>query len=106
MLLPRYSLRTTLLGTTGFAVFFLVVGQAVRGRPWAIVISVAVASLVLIFAFHAMLFILSTIFARLVGTQQLPARTFQGGVQSSSDQQSPPPLDDSPTDDRTDSAIS
>ena len=90
MLLPRYSLRTTLLGITGFAFFFVVLGQAVRGAPWAVVISVACVSLMLIFVFHALLYVVATVFARLVGTQQQPARTFQGGMQLSSDEQSPP----------------
>lgn len=93
MLLPRFSLRTTLLGTTAFALFFLVLGQAFREKPWAIVIAVAVISLALILIIHALLYIFSQFLARLVGTKQLPARTFQGGVQSSSDEQSPPALE-------------
>jgi len=95
MLLPRYSLRTTLYGITGCAVFFPILGQAVRGRPWAIVISVAVASLLMLLLFHALLYVLSAGLARLVGSEYTPARTSRGGVQLSSVEQKPPQRDDS-----------
>ena len=93
MLLPRYSLRTSLLGLTTCAVFSLVLGQAVQGRPWAIVVAVAVASLLLLLLFHALLYLISAALSRLVGEQQLDARTSRGGVQSYSDPQSPPSPD-------------
>jgi len=88
MLLPRYSLRTTLLGITSCALLFVVLGQALRGRPWAIVISVAVVSLLVTLLFHAALYLVSSFFSHLVGSQEFSARTSQGGVQSSSDQPS------------------
>ncbi len=94
MLLPRYSLRTTLIATTVCALFFVVLGQAVHGQPWAIVISVAVLALVVTLLIHALLFLITTVLARLVGTQTLPAHTSRGGVQSPLDQPSPPILSD------------
>jgi len=81
MLIPRYSLKTSLIGITACAVFFLVVGKAFQGRSWAIVATVAVISLLVTLLFHAVLFLVSTLLSRFVGTQQLPARTSQGGVQ-------------------------
>jgi hypothetical protein len=82
MLLPRYSLRTVLWGITCCAVFFLIVGQAWRGRGWAIVISVSLASLVVTLIFHAFCFGLISALSQLVGTQLLPARTSRGGLQA------------------------
>ena len=90
MLLPRFSLRTTLIGVSSCAVFFLVLGQAVQGSPWAIVISISVACLAVLLVFHALLYFVSATLARLVGAQQLPARTSRGGLQSNPDEQSPP----------------
>ncbi len=90
MLLPRYSLRTILLGVTSCAVFFLVLGQAVQGRPWAIVVSVGVVSLAVTLLFHAALYLFSSAMARLVGVRQLSARTSRGGLQSAPDIQVPP----------------
>ena len=94
MLLPRYSLRTTLIAVTACAVFSLVVGQAVRGQMWAVVIAVGVASILVTLIVHALLFLMTAGLTRLVGSQQLPARTSRGGVQSTPDQQSPPPLNE------------
>jgi hypothetical protein len=94
MLIPRFSLRTTLILISGCAIFFLILGQAVQGSGWAIVVSMTVASLVATLLLHATLFVLSSALARLVGAEHLPARTSRGGVQLTSDQQAPPPTDD------------
>ncbi len=94
MLLPRYSLRTTLLVTTVCALFFVVLGQAVHGRPWAIVVSVAVVSLLVTLLVHALLYFITTVLSRLVGSQPLPAHTSRGGVQSTVDQPSAVELED------------
>lgn len=94
MLIPRFSLRTTLILISGCAIFFLVLGQAVQGSAWAIVVSMAVISLIVTLLFHATLFFVSTALARLVGTEQMPARTSSGGVQLTPDQKAPPPSDD------------
>ncbi|NOZ38781.1 MAG: hypothetical protein GXP24_00970 [Planctomycetes bacterium] len=95
MLLPRYSLRTTLIATSGCAVFFVVLGQAVHGQPWAIVVSVAVVSLVVMLLVHALLYLITAAFSRFVGTEQLPAHTSRGGVQTTLEQPSTPKPDDS-----------
>ena len=93
MLIPRFSLRTTLILISGCAIFFLVLGQAVQGRGWAIVVSVAMVSLLVTLVFHAALFVVSSTLARMVGTEQLPARTSRGGVQLTPDEQAPVPSD-------------
>ncbi len=99
MLLPRYSIRTTLIATTCCAVFFLVLGQAMRERPWAIVISVAISSLLATLIVHAMLFLTTAAMTRLVGSRQQPAHTSRGGVQTTLDQTLPPPTDNSTSND-------
>jgi len=96
MLLPRFSLRTILVGLTPCAIFSLALGQAVQGEPWAIVVSVAVASLLLLLVFHGLLYLLSAALARLVGTQALSARTSRGGVQIDSQHHTIPGPDTSP----------
>ena len=90
MLLPRYSLRATVFGVTGCAVFFFVVGQAFRGQGWALVTSVTAACLVGTLVFHGLSFVLSCLLARLVGSGQLSAHTRQGGVQATADQRVQP----------------
>lgn len=94
MLLPRYSLRTTLIAITCCAFFFVVLGQAVHGEPWAIVVSVAAVSLFAALLVHALLYLVTSALSRLVGSQQLPAHTSRGGVQSNLDQPSAPVPDD------------
>ena len=94
MLLPRFSLRTTLIGVTVSALFFLIAGQALRGHSWAIVITVGVVGLLTTFVFHAGLYALTSALSRIVGTQETPALTSQGGLQANSDQQLPPELED------------
>ncbi len=84
MLIPRFSLRTTWLGVTVCSVFFVIVGYAYRGEAWAVVIAVAVLSIFVTLAIHAIFYALVTAFGRIVGAQISPARTSQGGVQSSS----------------------
>ncbi len=96
MLLPRYSLRTTLIATTGCVFFFVVLGQAVHGQPWAIVVSVAGLSLLAALVIHALLFLITIAMSRLVGSDQLSAHTSRGGLQSNLDQPLPPKADDSP----------
>jgi len=71
------------------AVFFVIAGYAYRGYAWAIVITVAVFSIFVTLAIHASFFGLVTVFGRIVGAQISPARTSQGGMQSSTDEQVP-----------------
>ncbi|MEM8944036.1 MAG: hypothetical protein AAGD11_02555 [Planctomycetota bacterium] len=90
MLFPRFSLRTILIAVSTCAVFSIVLGQAVRGEGWAIVVSVSVVSLCVILAFHAIVYLLSAGFTRLLTAQHTPAKTSRGGIQSTPDQQSAP----------------
>jgi len=87
MLIPRFSLRTTWLMVTVSAVFFVIAGSAYRGSAWAVVITVAVVSLFVTLAVHAVFYGLVTAFGKIVGAKISPARTSQGGMQSSTDEQ-------------------
>lgn len=57
-LIPQFTLRRLLLLMGVSSIFFLVLGNAVAGRPWAIAISLGVASLVAAFAVYAATFFL------------------------------------------------
>jgi len=94
MLLPRYSLRTTLIGVTVCAVLFLIAGEALQGHAWAIVITVTVVCILGMFAVHASLYLLASSLGKIIGVPISPARTNQGGMQTSSDQQFPPTFDE------------
>ena len=96
MLFPSYSLRTVLLGITGSAVFFLIAAQALLGHAWAIVITAGGIGLIATLFFHAAMNVLTSLLSKIVGTQETPAMTSQGGLQASSDLQSPPGLNDRP----------
>jgi len=87
MLIPRFSLRTTLLGMSICAVFSVIAGSAYRGHAWAVVITVAVLSLLVTLAVHAVFYALVSAFGKIVGAKISPARTSQGGMQSSTDDQ-------------------
>lgn len=86
MLIPRFSLRATLIGVTASAFFFLILGIAVRGHAWAMGITVAVASVFAAFVIHACFFVLACRLGQLMGAQLAPARTNQGGIQTSTDE--------------------
>ena len=45
MLIPQFSIRSLLIVTTISAVFFSIVGMAVRGSTWAMGVSAGVVSL-------------------------------------------------------------
>lgn len=85
MLIPRFSLRTSLILLTVCAFFFLVVGRATRGDAWAIVITFAVLSVFVALAVQAMFYLLARAFGKIIGAQISPAKTSQGGIQSSTD---------------------
>lgn len=87
MILPRFTLRTTILGVTLAALFSLVLVRADAGDTWAIAASVAVASLVVIVLVHACLYVVIAATSRVLGTHSFPARTRQGGVQLGPDEQ-------------------
>src|SRR5262245_24014705 len=56
MLLPRFSIRTFLIATAGFAVVFLIVGAAVRGGTWGWGVTIGIASLAVTALVHAAYF--------------------------------------------------
>ena len=80
MLLPRFSLRLTLVVLTGAACFFLVVAQAARGSVWAVGVAVAVGSVLAALATYALFFFACTLFGRLVGIEEIVAKTSRGAV--------------------------
>ena len=90
MLIPQFSLRTTLKVLTACAVLFLIAGQAVQGHAWAVGVTVAVLSVLGTLVVHAVFYGLTAWLSRLIGVQQLPARTSQGGLQLSPDLRQPP----------------
>ncbi len=87
MILPRFTLRATIVAVTFVAIFSLVLVRAQAGDTWAVAASMAVFSLLVIVLVHGCLYILISATARGIGTQALPARTRQGGVQLSPDEQ-------------------
>ncbi|HUY31985.1 MAG TPA: hypothetical protein VMV69_04330 [Pirellulales bacterium] len=66
MLIPQFSLRWVLAVTAACAVFSLILASALRGSPWAIALSVGVASLVVMLAFHGAVFFGVWLFSLLV----------------------------------------
>lgn len=94
MFLPRYSLRTTLIGVSICAVFFLIASEAIQGKSWAVVITVTVVSVLGIFVVHAGLYLLAFSLGKIIGVPLSPARTNQGGIQTSTEQQIPPMFDE------------
>ena len=85
MLIPRFSLRTTMKWVTACAFLFLVLGQAVRGEAWAVGITVVVLSLVITLAVHACFFALALLAMKWLGTEPSPAHTSRGGLRLSAD---------------------
>lgn len=65
MLVPRFSIRTILIATVGFALLFLVAGTAYRGQTWGWAVVIGVASLVVTALVHAGLFGVAWLFGRL-----------------------------------------
>ena len=90
MLIPQFSLRTTLKLVTICAVLFLISGRAVQGHAWAVGVMVAVLSVLGTLIVHAIFYGLTTWLSRILGVQQSPARTSQGGLQLSPDLCQPP----------------
>jgi hypothetical protein len=84
MLLPRFSLRTLLVVITGVAIVSLFAGQALGGRVWAVGLTVAAVSVPAALAVQAVFFLVCSYFARLLGAQEVVARTSRGGVERSS----------------------
>ena len=80
MLIPRFTIRGLLLLMTVSSFFFLILTFAVRGRVWAIAVSVGVASLLLAFLGYAAVFgvayLVASIANLLRGTAAGPATPF------------------------------
>lgn len=69
MIMPRFTIRTGLAIVTGCALFFVVVGVALRGEGWAWGIAIAVISLLITLLVHAAWFGLVTSSAGLASPQ-------------------------------------
>ena len=90
MLLPRFSLKTILAVLSACTVIFVIAGQAYQGKAWAAGVTIALASIPICLLVHAMFYGIVGLFARVVSPQQVPARTSQGGIQRSPDEQVEP----------------
>ena len=64
-LIPQYSIRWLLAVMTAGAVVFSIFGLAVRGKPWAMGVSIAIVSLGVLFLAHALFFGLVWLFSLL-----------------------------------------
>ena len=95
MLIPQFSLRWLLAVVTVAAGVFSVVGLGVRGNLWAAAVTIGMASLVLLMAVCAMLFVLVWVVAALMGGAarrgRSPFRPLPVGVGFPSGTIGPPP---------------
>jgi len=73
MLIPQFSLRWVLAVTAVCAVFSLILAMALRGSPWAIALSIGVASLVVTLAVHGAVFFGVWLFSLLVPRRRAAA---------------------------------
>jgi len=64
-LIPQYSIRWLLAVMTACALVFSIFGLAVRGKPWAMGVSIAIVSLGVLFVVHALFFGLVWLFSLL-----------------------------------------
>ena len=69
MIMPRFTIRTGLVGVTFCALVFVVAGMALRGETWAWGITIGLVSLLVTLAVHAAWFGLVWTFARLPAAQ-------------------------------------
>jgi len=81
MIMPRFTIRTALVGLTFCALAFVVVGMAVRGETWAWGITIGLVSLVITLLVHAAWFGLVWTFARLPAAPALPAHAVVAATQ-------------------------
>ncbi len=86
MLIPRFSLLHLLVITTASAVFCYIIAMATRGHQWAMAISLAIGSVLLVFVFHAGIFGIAWLLS-LVGRVFMP----RAKVTSPFANASPPP---------------
>ncbi|MEX0643436.1 MAG: hypothetical protein WD468_12080 [Pirellulales bacterium] len=78
MIVPRFTIRTALIGVTICAMVFVIVGMAVRGESWAWGITIGIISLVVTMFVHAAWFGLVSMFARVPAAQPVPVATTIG----------------------------
>ncbi len=84
MLIPRFSLQQLLVITTASSIFFYAITMATRGHQWALAVSMAIGSVLLVLVVHTSAFVIAWLLAlvgRLFPTTQF-GRTFartQGG---------------------------
>ena len=81
MFIPRFSLRTILWIVTICAVIFVINVSALQGKVWAIVVSVAILSVPVVAVFYALFFVGTLAMGHFLGTEELIARTSQGGIE-------------------------
>ncbi len=67
MLIPRFSLRQLLAVTTACALFFYTVAMATRGHQWAIAISLAISSVLLVLVAYAGVFLVAWVLTLIGG---------------------------------------
>ncbi|MAT69771.1 MAG: hypothetical protein CMJ58_09625 [Planctomycetaceae bacterium] len=79
-LLPRFSLRLALIVLTGAAFFFVLVGKGLGGWAWAIGVTVGAASILAALATHFLFAAAFTGLGRVLGADEIVARTSQGGL--------------------------
>lgn len=79
MLIPQFSVRWLLALVAVCALLFWVFSQALAGTSWAVGISVAVISLIVIFCVHAVFFWLTWLLAVLLGQFKRPRPRYTEG---------------------------
>jgi hypothetical protein len=67
MLIPRFSLRLILSAVTALCFFFLVLSAAYRGQTWAIAVSIAAGTALLMLLIYAGLFLLAWLLSWISG---------------------------------------
>lgn len=70
MMVPRFSIRRALLAMVMAGLFFATAALAVQGRLWAIAITAALLSLLLVFAIHAISYLCATLIAACLPKRQ------------------------------------
>lgn len=73
MIMPRFTIRTGLVGVAVCALIFLVAGMAVRGNMWAWGITIAMISLVVTTLVHAMWYGLAWMLSEIILPPAAPA---------------------------------
>lgn len=67
MLFPRFTLRWVLTAITVFGCFSFFLGQAVRGRVWAIGISTGLGSVIILLSIYAAFFAIAYLLTDVAG---------------------------------------